>query len=242
MPTAIAILGATGRMGTLVRQAIAEADDLVLGPTPGRGDFAPGCFEGADLVIDFSLPAGLLAALPHLGSRPLVSGTTGLSEAEQRAVDGHARQAPVLQAANFSPGVTLLLDLVERAAAALPDADLEIVEAHHRHKRDAPSGTALALGEAAARGRNQDLAAVARHGREGHTGERPAGEIGFHALRAGGIVGEHEVWLATGQERIRLSHGALSRAVFADGAIRAARWLSGRAPGHYDMRQVLFSS
>lgn len=195
----------------------------------------PGCFGDADVVVDFSLPEGLLAALPHLGTAGLVSGVTGLDAAGAAAVDAAAGEAPVLLAANFSTGVHVLADLVARATQALPAYDVEVVEAHHRHKRDAPSGTALFLGEAAARGRDVALEAV--HGREGRTSR--GSEIGFHALRCGDVVGEHEVWLAGEGERLRLGHVATSRDAFALGAVQAACWLAGRRAGRYTMRDVL---
>lgn len=242
MSLRVAVLGATGRTGRSVVAAVEAAPDLELAAAVHRGNLAPGVFDRADVVVDFSLPDALRAALPWLGGAALVSGTTGLSAADQAAVEARARVAPVLQAANFSPGVHVLLDLIARAAAALPDHDVEIVEAHHRGKRDAPSGTALALGRAVAEARGAELEAAARHGRSGLTGPRPTGEIGFHALRAGGIVGEHAVWLSSGAETVRLEHVAQSRDVFAEGSLRAARWLVGRPPGAYGMRQVLFGA
>jgi 4-hydroxy-tetrahydrodipicolinate reductase len=146
----------------------------------------------------------------------------------------------VLTAANFSVGVNVLLSLVATAAAALgPEYEVEIVEAHHRRKEDAPSGTALALGRAVAGARGVELDAVRRDGRSGRPGARPAGEIGFHALRGGSIVGEHQVWLIGEMDRLELVHRAADRALFAEGALRAAAWLAGRAPGRYSMRDVL---
>jgi 4-hydroxy-tetrahydrodipicolinate reductase len=202
-------------------------------------ELAEGELAAADVVIDFSLPEALEKALPGLGRAALVTGTTGLSEAQRAALDARAEVAPVLAAANFSVGVNLLLGLVRKAAAALPDFDVEIVEAHHRHKIDAPSGTALALGGAVAEARGVDLDALAVHGRKGRTGERPPGQIGFHALRGGDVAGEHTVSLLGTGERLSLSHAASSRAVFAAGAVRAARWVCGRAPGRYHMADVL---
>lgn len=252
-PLRVGVLGATGRMGRLVLAellddpawdvvaAVARRVDLDVGSLAGR---VPGgvrttttaAWSSCDVVVDFSLPDALAGALPALAGVPLVTGTTGLSPAAQAAVDAHARTAPVVQAANFSLGVNLLLDLVKRAAAALPDADVEIVETHHRHKRDAPSGTALALGAAVERGRGP-LAAV--HGRAGDVGARPAAEIGFHALRGGDVVGEHTVWFLADGERVSFAHGATSRRTFARGAVRAARWVVGRSPGRYGMAEVL---
>lgn len=262
MTARVAVLGATGRMGRLVVAGVLGTDDLVLAAaiarersaTVGRdagelvGVGACGVpisplngysFRDVDVIIDFSLPEALEQALPHLGSAALVSGTTGLSGALRDRLDRRARSNAVLHASNFSTGVNLLLHLVAEAARALPDYDVEIVEAHHRHKEDAPSGTAIALGMAAASARGRELDAVATHGRHGRTGARPAGQIAFHAVRMGDVVGEHDVWLAGAGERVRLGHVASSRATFAQGAIRAARWIVGRPPGRYSMRDVL---
>lgn len=259
MSLRVAVLG-SGRMGRLVIQEVLEAPDLTLAEVltrPGSDAIGtdagvlvgkPACgvlVEGltrapqADVVVDFSLPAGLDAALDLLSGAALVSGTTGLSPETTAKLNRYAQRAPVLHAANFSTGVNLLLDLVERAARALPDYDIEVVEAHHRHKRDAPSGTALALGRAAARGRGITLEDHLVHGRQGETGERPAGQIGMHALRLGDVAGEHTVWLAGPGERVAIGHIATSRATFARGAVLAARWLAGRPAGAYRMAQVL---
>ena len=250
----VAVLGATGHVGGLVVVGVISAADLELAAavtrpgSPRIGDHAagvpiaalgPGCFGDADVVVDFSLPDGLVEALPLLGGRPLVTGTTGLDAAGEARLDAYAREAPVVAAANFSTGVTLLLALVARAAGTLAEYDCEIVEAHHRRKRDAPSGTALALAEAAADARRVALDAVAVHGRSGQTGPRPDGQIGLHAVRAGDVVGEQTVWLAAEGERLELRHVASSRATFAQGALRAARWVVGRSPGRYGMRDVL---
>jgi 4-hydroxy-tetrahydrodipicolinate reductase len=255
--TRVVICGIRGRMGrTLVRLA-AERDDLEVAGGIGRArtegggmrvvtaDDAPDLMRAADVVIDFSTPAATNALLQHsadaLDGRALVIGTTGLSaQTQQRLAELSARTA-VLTAANFSLGVNLLLGLTERVAATLPaaDFDIEIVEAHHRRKTDAPSGTALALGEAAAQGRGTALASIRRDGRSADTGARPPGEIAFHALRGGGIVGEHRVLFAGEREIIELRHEALDRAVFAEGALIAARWIAGRQPGRYTMQDVL---
>jgi 4-hydroxy-tetrahydrodipicolinate reductase len=199
----------------------------------------------ADVVIDFSNAHAtetlLREARTALAGRALVIGTTALEPAAEAALDELARAAPVLTAANFSVGVNVLLALVERAAAAL-DADgydAEIIEAHHRRKVDAPSGTALALGAALAKGRGRALADVRRDGRSGTTGGRARGEIGLHALRGGGVIGDHRVLFLGERERIELRHEAMDRSLFAEGALRAARWLAGREPGRYGMTQVL---
>ena len=258
-PVRVAVLGASGRMGRMVvKEALESPDFQLVGAVASRSagidagtlaglapagilcaGLAPGVFEDADVVVDFSLPEALDAALPFLGGSALVTGTTGLPERVIAALEACASRTPILEAANFSTGVTLLAHLVTQAAAALPDYDVEIVEIHHRLKQDAPSGTALALGEAAAAGRGVALADLARHGRAGRTGVRPSGEIGFHAVRGGDVVGEHTVWLAGPGERVMLGHIASSRATFAQGALRAAKWLAGRSPGRYTMKSVL---
>lgn len=253
----LAVVGATGRLGRRVVAAALASDAVTLeaaiGRTPGEdvgvlAGLAPvglavrtaeAGLGAADVVIDVSLPEGLARTLSQLDGRPLVTGVTGLSSALREALDAAALQGPVLVAANFSAGVAVLADLVARAARALPDFDVEITETHHVGKVDAPSGTAIRLGEAVAGARGQQLDEVVRHGRQGHTGVRPPGEIGMHALRCGDVVGEHEVWLAGHGERLRLGHVATSRDTFAVGALRAAVWLATQPPGMYTMRDVL---
>jgi len=201
-----------------------------------------GLFDVADAVIDFTTPAATVAhaALAAEHGKILVVGTTGLSADDEAALAAAARRTVIVHAPNFSVGVTLLTALTERAAAILgPDYDIEIVEMHHRHKVDAPSGTALGLGRAAAAGRRVALDQVWCKSRDGHTGARPAGEIGFATLRGGDVVGDHSVIFAAEGERVELTHKASSRAVFARGAVRAALWAEGRAPGIYSMRDVL---
>jgi 4-hydroxy-tetrahydrodipicolinate reductase len=201
-------------------------------------------FAMSDVVVDFTTPA---AAVAHANEaarqkKPIVIGTTGLERAQEDAVAAAAKTAPILRAANMSLGVNLLLGVVREVASRLgPDYDIEIVEMHHRHKVDAPSGTALALGRAAAAGRNIDLDHNSARGRDGITGERKRGEIGFASLRGGDVVGDHTVIFAADSERIELTHRAGSRLVFARGAVRAACWLAspGRAPGLYGMNDVL---
>ncbi len=258
-PVGIVLSGATGRMGTTLARLVAEDDGLRLlggiGRTPEREcdigcpvvetpETAGAWLDEADVVVDFSSPELLRRLLETHGERlagtALVVGTTGLAPEEDRLLEELARRAPVLRAANFSVGVNLLLALAERAAAVLgDDYDVEIVEAHHRRKADAPSGTALALGEAVARGRGVALDAVRVDGRSGRPGERPRGEVGFHAVRGGDVVGEHRVMLIGDRERVELGHLAQDRALFAEGALRAARWLAGRPAGSYTMRDVL---
>lgn len=197
---------------------------------------------GADVFADFSSPDALEANLDAAlaAGKPLVIGTTGLSEDHQRTIDAAAVRIAVLQAANMSLGVNLLAHLARQAAARLgPDWDIEIVEMHHRNKADAPSGTALLLGQAAAAGRGVKLETVAERGRDGIGGARGKGGIGFASLRGGSVAGDHQMIFAAEGERIELGHRAESRAVFARGAIEAALWLIGKPSGRYDMTDVL---
>lgn len=199
-------------------------------------------FEASDVVLDFTVPAASTAhaRLAANRGRALVLGTTGLDEGQADAVRAAAKRAPIVWAANFSLGVNLLTSLVEQAARVLGEEfDLEVLEMHHRHKVDAPSGTALALGRAAARGRRIDLSAKSQRVRDGHTGPRRAGDIGFATLRGGDVAGEHTVMFAGPSERIELTHRAGSRQIFVRGAIRAARWIAAQPPGLYDMPDVL---
>ena len=217
-------------MGRAIAEAAADRDDVTLGP------------DSADVFVDFSAPDALadnIAAAVAAG-KPILIGTTGLTAAHQAAIDEAALRIPVLQAANTSLGVNLLAHLVREAAARLgADWDIEIFEMHHRGKADAPSGTALLLGAAAAEGRGVDLAAVSDRGRDGMTGTRRTGDIGFASLRGGTVAGEHQIIFAGEGERIELGHRAESRAIFARGAFVAALWLIGKAPGRYTMADVL---
>lgn len=198
--------------------------------------------DGSDVLVDFTSPAALsvhLAAAEAAGCA-IVVGTTGLEPADHARIDAAARHVAVLQAANTSLGVNLLAALVEQAAARLGDDwDIEIVEMHHRHKVDAPSGTALLLGQAAAKGRGADLDAVSARGRDGITGARRPGDIGFASLRGGSVAGDHMVVLAADGERIELGHRAEDRSIFARGALKAALWLAGKPAGRYTMGDVL---
>ncbi|PWG01597.1 4-hydroxy-tetrahydrodipicolinate reductase [Sphingosinicella humi] len=227
--TRIGLFGASGRMGRAIAGALEGRPDAEI------VDNAP------DVFVDFSAPEALEK---HLGEavaagKPIVIGTTGLTAGHQRMIDEAATRIAVLQAANTSLGVNLLAHLVRETAARLgEDWDVEIVEMHHRHKKDAPSGTGLLLGRAAAEGRGVDLDAVADRGRDG-MGEREAGRIGFAALRGGSVAGDHHVIFAGDGERIELGHRAESRAIFAQGAIRAALWLAGKPAGRYSMNDVL---
>lgn len=251
--TSIGIFGAAGRMGRAIAQAAAEAGLTVAGGTDrdGSGELVPGVAitndplalaQAADVLIDFSVPAALAANLDACiaANKPLLIGTTGLEGEHHALIDQAAARIPVLQTGNTSLGVNLLAALVEKASASLGDDwDIEIVEMHHRHKVDAPSGTALLLGEAAAKGRGITLADHSERGRDGITGARAKGAIGFAALRGGSVAGDHQLILATEGERIELGHRAENRSIFARGAIKGARWLVGQPVGRYDMKGVL---
>jgi 4-hydroxy-tetrahydrodipicolinate reductase len=198
----------------------------------------------ADAVIDFTTAEASVALAQRCaaaGGPALVIGATGATDAQRAAIAEAAAKVAIVYARNYSLGVNLLIGLVAQAARALPPQayDIEIFEAHHRHKVDAPSGTAFMLGEAAARGRGVELAEVQRRTRDGITGERPVGEIGFSVLRGGGIVGDHSVTFAAEEEILTLSHSGRDRALFARGAVTAAKWVAGRPPGLYDMQDVL---
>ncbi len=236
----IGILGAHGRMGRMLQQELdAGGAAAVLAGIAGRNDDKDALFAATEAVIDFTAPDALVghAALAARYGRALVVGTTGLDMAAQKALEAAAQKAPILQAANMSVGVTMLLALVEDAAARLgPGFDIEIFEAHHRHKVDAPSGTALALGRAAAQGRGLDFEKARTVAREG---TRADDAIGFSVFRGGDVVGEHTVTFAGAGERIELAHKATDRAIFARGAVRAALWLTRQKPGLYSMRDVL---
>jgi 4-hydroxy-tetrahydrodipicolinate reductase len=239
--TRIGIIGSEGRMGAALRDAIAEARLAYSGGIDRGGDAAALAAQ-SDVLVDFSAPDALEATLDAsvAAGIAIVIGTTGLTERHHWLIDEAARTIPVLQTGNTSLGVTMLAALVRQAAARLgEDWDIEIVEMHHRHKVDAPSGTALLLGEAAAAARGIDLATSSERGRDGHTGARERGAIGFASLRGGSVAGDHDVIFATEGERITLSHRAESRAIFARGAVRAGLWLTGQAAGRYTMEDVL---
>lgn len=237
----IGIIGSAGRMGQALAHAIEQDGHNVAGGVDRDEAVAP-LAGHSDVLIDFSAPDALDATL-HAAVEagvPLLIGTTGLTSDHHREIDEAARQIAVLQTGNTSLGVTLLAALVEQAAARLGnDWDIEIVEMHHRMKVDAPSGTALLLGEAAAAGRGVTLADHSERGRDGHTSARAGGSIGFASLRGGTVAGDHSVILAGEQESITLSHRAEDRAIFARGAVRAAAWLIGQRAGRYTMRDVL---
>ena len=261
----VGVTGCAGRMGITLAREVAGTEGCVLsggseqkghpsiGLDPGQlagigttglaiKDDPREIFEASDAVLDFTLPT---ATVTHAGlaaeyQTALVVGTTGLEEEQTAALDQAATSAVIVRAANMSVGVNLLLSLAKRVASILDDDyDIEIVEMHHRHKVDAPSGTALALGTAVAEGRAIELDAVSRRGRDGITGARERGTIGFAALRGGDVVGDHSVVFAADGERIELTHKASSRQVFSRGGVRAARWAHGKPPGLYSMIDVL---
>jgi 4-hydroxy-tetrahydrodipicolinate reductase len=233
--------GASGRLGKMILEvAESQADLAVKGAT--RQDPVDKLISSADVVIDVSAPTGTIAVarLCSENQKPLVVGTTGHTQEQIDALRLVSQRCPVLLAPNFSLGVNLLFWIAETVAATLgKDFDIEIVELHHRLKKDAPSGTAKKLAELIAVARQLSYDKNARHGREGLVGERPADEIGVHAVRGGDIVGEHTVLFAGLGERLELTHKASSRETFARGAIQAARWIVGRSPGVYEMRDVL---
>ncbi|RWC30850.1 MAG: 4-hydroxy-tetrahydrodipicolinate reductase [Mesorhizobium sp.] len=250
-PIRIAIAGALGRMGRQMAEAVRADARLALAARFHRpGSVGEGLVSRdealavADVVVDFTTPAAsadLARTCAERGGPALVIGSTGFSTAELADIADAAKTVPIVRSGSFSLGLNMLVGLVERAARALdPDGwDAEIVEAHHRHKIDAPSGTALMLGQAVAGGRGVELDAVARRVRDGITGPRRAGEIGFAVMRGGSIIGEHSVSFCTEGETVTLSHAAGDRIMFARGAIAAALWVAGRPPGEYDMRDVL---
>lgn len=261
----VTILGAGGRMGAALVRAITQTPALTLcGAVERNGHPSVGMDAGtcaglaplgvsvtddleagvksSDVVVDFTIhslvPATLEVAVKH--EVACVIGTTGLNDGERKSVETAAAHIPIVWAPNMSLGVNLLMHLVQRAASVLGmDYDAEIVEMHHRHKLDAPSGTALGLLEAVAEGRGQNSAEAVQHGRKGITGERPRGQIGCHALRGGDVIGDHTVIFATDGERMELTHKASSRDCFAHGALRAALWLKNRSAGLYNMVDVL---
>ena len=237
----IGIIGSEGRMGKALAEAVTAAGHTLSGGIDKGGD-PLALAQASDVLVDFSSPHALEANLDAAMAAgvPIVIGTTGLEERHHFLVDHAADSIAVLQTGNTSLGVTLLAHLVQEAASRLgEDWDIEIVETHHRMKVDAPSGTALLLGEAAARGRRTELAASKVSGRDGITGAREAGTIGFAALRGGSVAGDHTVHFLADNERLSFSHLAENRGIFAKGAVRAAGWLLGKPAGRYTMPQVL---
>jgi 4-hydroxy-tetrahydrodipicolinate reductase len=261
----VGIAGCAGRMGQMLLKLLVTAPGvLVVGGTERRGshvlgrdlgaltggeplgitigDNAEPLFEGSDVVVDFTSPSAtaIHAGLAAKTGTAHVVGTTGLDSDQMSAISRAAQRVPIVMASNMSLGVNLLEQVVEEVARILDtDWDIEIVEMHHRHKVDAPSGTALSLGDAAARGRNVQLRRVARRGRDGQVGPRVKGEIGFTAIRGGDVVGDHAVIFAADGERIEISHKASNREIFARGAVKAVLWAAGKRPGLYSMKDVL---
>jgi 4-hydroxy-tetrahydrodipicolinate reductase len=237
----IGIIGSAGRMGQAIAEAASGAGFAISGAIDVGGD-PIALAKAADVLIDFSSPKALVENLGAAvaAGKPIIVGTTGLEDHHHQALDDAARHVAVLQTGNTSLGVTLLAELVRLAAARLgPDWDIEIAELHHRHKVDAPSGTALLLGQAAADGRGVRLDSAKVSGRDGVTGAREEGSIGFAALRGGSAAGDHLVLFAGDQERIELTHRAENRTIFATGALKAAKWIVGQPAGRYAMKQVL---
>ena len=250
----IGIVGLCGRMGHALYEC-AQGNDgakVVCGIDTNVTALPVGCnaelvaspqmlSKVPDMFIDFSRPQCSLSVLGYAKEHgcAVILGTTGFDYAQKDKIKEYSRQIPIVWSANFSIGVNVLLNLVKKAASIMSDADLEIVEAHHRYKVDAPSGTAIALGEAAAAGRSVSLNDVMVSGRHGITGERKYGTIGFSAIRGGDIVGEHNCMFCSEGERLELKHIATSRQNFARGAFRAALWLEGKCPGLYSMSEVL---
>ena len=266
MTTRIGITGAAGRMGRTLVEAIALAgDELQLtaalerpdssllgadaGELAGQGrngvavvSSLADVVDAIDVLIDFTVPAATLANLEVCAERgvAMVIGTTGFTPEQQSAIEAATARTPVCKASNFSTGVNLCFQLLDMAARVLgDDVDVEVYEAHHRHKIDAPSGTALSMGEVVARALGRDLEKVAVYGRQGQTGARERDTIGFATVRAGDIVGDHTVMFAADGERVEITHKASSRMSFARGAVRAAGWLALQQPGLYDMQDVL---
>ena len=242
MSARVLVYGAAGRMGRAVIEAAAGRDDVTIAGRVDKTDDVGAGLDACDVYIDFSSPdatrAAAIAATPR--RRAAVIGTTGLRAADDEAIAALVQVAPVVVAANFSLGVNLVLGLARQAARVLgPDWDAEVVETHHRAKRDAPSGTALAIARAIASGHGVEYDRVKRHTRDGDVGPRPRGEIGVQSVRGGDVIGEHVAYFFGANERIEIAHRATSRSIFAAGALRAAAWAVGKPPGRYDMLDVL---
>lgn len=239
----VAILGAAGRMGHMLCDLVDRSEELELvAKCDVREDYPRTWPAGTEAVIDFTFHEAVPANIAKAAEEGVVYvlGTTGLTDDEQNAVDKASKKIPVVQSGNYSLGVNLLLGLVAKAAEVLGiEYDCEVVETHHRHKKDSPSGTALMLARAAAEGRGQDFDDVAVFGREGMVGERPQGEIAVHAIRGGSVIGDHTVMFAGDVERVEITHKAQTREAFAAGALRAALWAADKKPGIYSMRDVL---
>jgi 4-hydroxy-tetrahydrodipicolinate reductase len=238
----VVIAGAAGKMGRALIEAVGADPALALAGSFDIGDDAAKAIGAGDVVIDFTRPEGTLANLAHCQAlgKAMVIGTTGFSAADRAKIEAAAQKIPVVLSPNFAVGVNAVFKLAEIAAGILGDGfDIEIIEAHHRQKVDAPSGTALKLGEIVSSVLKQELSSTSVHGRKGDTGARPAKQIGFHAIRGGDIVGEHTVVFAGIGERVEVTVRSQSRMTYALGALRAARFLSGKRAGLYDMNDVL---
>ena len=239
----VAILGAAGRMGHMLCDLVDRSEELELvAKCDVREEYPRTWPAETEAVIDFTFHEAVPENITKAAEDGVVYilGTTGLTDEEQAVVDAAAKKIPVVQSGNFSLGINLLLGLVRKASEILGvEYDCEVVEMHHRHKKDAPSGTALMLAKAAADGRGQEFDDVSVFGREGIVGERPQGEIAVHALRGGSVIGDHTVMFAGDVERVELVHKAQTREAFAAGALRAALWAADKAPGLYNMRDVL---
>lgn len=236
----IAIIGAAGRMGQKLCSLAQEMGLEVVSKVDIAEGFEKSWSDETEGVIDFSYHTGVPAFVEKAATQRIayVIGTTGLTAEEQKVVDAAAKKIPIVQSGNYSLGVNLLLELVKKAAMILgSEYDIEVTEMHHKHKKDAPSGTALMLANSAAQGRG--VANDFIYGRKGDVGERPVGEIAIHALRGGSVVGDHTVMFAGDLERVELTHKAQDRAAFAAGALKALVWAKKQAPGHYTMRDVL---
>ncbi len=242
MSLKVAVAGASGRMGRMLIEAVEAAPDCTLAGTLDIGEDIAKGLANAQVLIDFTRPEGTMAHLAACRAHgvKMVIGTTGFSDAQKAEIAAHAKHIALMVAPNMSVGVNVVLRLLDTAARALAAGyDIEIVEAHHRHKVDAPSGTALQMGEVVAAALGRDLKHCAVYGREGVTGERDPGTIGFAAVRGGDIVGDHTVMFCGTGERIEIAHKSSSRATYAQGALRAARFLADKTNGLFDMNDVL---
>ncbi len=238
----IAVAGASGRMGQMLIAAVNAASDLELSGTLDLGRDIRQGLAGAQILIDFTRPEGTLAhleACADLGVKAVI-GTTGIDDVHKTRIAEHAKRVAIVMSPNMSVGVNVALKLLAMASRALAgDYDIEVIEAHHRHKVDAPSGTALKMGEVIAQSIGTKLSDVAVYAREGVTGERKSGTIGFSAVRGGSVVGDHTVMYCGEHDRIEITHRASSRAIYVDGSLRAARFLAGKSTGLYGMDHVL---
>ena len=238
----IAVVGASGRMGQTIIEAISQNDKVSLCATLDKGDDLSAALDQFDVLIDFTRPEATLEYLTicQNSAKAMVIGTTGFSDEQLQVINNAANNMPIVFAPNMSVGVNLSLKLLDMAARVIgEDADIEIVEAHHRHKVDAPSGTALKMGEVVANALGRDLSECAVYGREGIEEPRDRQTIGFSTIRGGDVVGEHTVSFFMEGERVEVTHKASSRLTFANGAVRAASWLKGQSAGLYSMQDVL---